>query len=193
MRVCGGHADPSQVPTRMPDGPSDMQHQPHRHGVRGITHWRTIKPIGRRVGTHGRASSRPEARVLGGASRLSRVRIWAADRLRPSQSRSATRTAQPRQRQLDILTSGRSMPSPAAGSACDVGVRAGAEDGHFACAVGTGVRAESPCGRQTVSATHTTSCIQLEHVASLIGARPRRLVAASATPAALSGCQSACV
>ena len=53
------------------------------------------------------------------------------------------------------------MPFSAADSACDVGARAGAEDGHFACAVGTAVRAESPCGRQTVSATHTTSCIQL--------------------------------
>ena len=77
------------------------------------------------------------------------------------------------------------MRVSAADSACDVSARAGAEDGQFACAVATAVRAESPRGRQTASATHMTSCIQLEYVASLIGARSRRLVAASATPAAV--------
>jgi len=75
-------------------------------------------------------------------------------------------TAEPSRYQLHTSSYGGSVPFSAAGSACDVGARAGAEDGHFACAVGTAVRA-----------TYTTSCIQL--------LRPH--------PAAVSERKSACV
>ena len=118
--------------------------------------------------------------------RANRAGIWAGDELSVSQSPLVRHRAKPPQHQLHTTTCGGSMRVSAADSACDVSARAGAEDGQFACAVATAVRAESPRGRQTASATHMTSCIQLEYVASLIGARSRRLVAASATPAAVS-------
>ena len=62
MRVRRGHAaDPSQVPSRTPDGVGDTQHQLHRHGACPVARWRTITPIVRRIGHSSTATPSPAA------------------------------------------------------------------------------------------------------------------------------------
>ena len=111
--------------------------------------------------------------------------MWAGHELSVSQSPLMPRhTAKPAPHTSSTATitttCGGSMRFSAADSACDMPVRGPAlrtGTSHALWPQPRGPSRHAGATRQTVSATHTTSCIQLEYVASLTGSETSRMLA----------------
>ncbi len=160
------HADPSQLLRRTPASLGDTQHRLHRYGARGCAHWPVITLIGRRVGTHERASSRGRSgpmRVAGGACRPKPTA-----QAHTSKSRRHTAPAAPtwRPRLRSLARDHADRPSSRHTRA---GLVSRQKRAHASGWRSMQTQANCSGAHQQVSATHSTGCTDMAPVAALIG------------------------